>query len=129
MGSIVLKVRGDSHPLDWKVPVYTQFAMTGLSMIIFVFIPESPWWLVSKGKMDKARKILANKSKTIPGYDVETELGIIEATVERQRVYSIEQKLNGRFAMFKGLNGKRFFIGCWPKVSKMRVARGVWSYR
>jgi hypothetical protein len=66
--------------------------------------------------MEQAKKVLSNKSKTIPGYDVEVELGIISATIERQREFSREQKLNGKFAIFKGLNGKRFLIGSWPKV-------------
>jgi hypothetical protein len=28
--------------------------MVGIIILIFAFIPESPWWLVSKGKIDKA---------------------------------------------------------------------------
>ena len=32
--------------------------MVGLAGIIFVVIPESSWWLVSKGRLDDARKVL-----------------------------------------------------------------------
>jgi len=42
MASIGLKAQADTHPLNWKTPVYTQFAMIGVSIIIFVFLPESP---------------------------------------------------------------------------------------
>jgi SP family general alpha glucoside:H+ symporter-like MFS transporter len=42
MASTALKAHSVSNPLDWKTPVYSQFAMIGLSIIIFVFLPESP---------------------------------------------------------------------------------------
>lgn len=55
--------------------IYTQYGMIGLSIIIFVFVlPESPWWLVSKGKTAQAKKILANKFANVEGYDLDTEL-------------------------------------------------------
>ncbi len=72
--SIALKVRSSSHPFDYKVPIYTQFAMIGLSIIIFVILPESPWWLVSKGKMEKAEMVLQRKYGKVPGYDISEEL-------------------------------------------------------
>lgn len=42
MAVLVLKVRGDSHPLDWLTPVYTQFGMIAINTIVFVFLPETP---------------------------------------------------------------------------------------
>jgi hypothetical protein len=42
MASTALKAHSTTKPLDWKTPVYSQFAMIGLSIIIFVFLPESP---------------------------------------------------------------------------------------
>ena len=32
--------------------------MVGLAGIIFVLLPESAWWLVGKGKLDDARKVI-----------------------------------------------------------------------
>lgn len=42
MASIGLKAQADKHPLNWKTPIYTQYAMLGLSLLIFAFLPESP---------------------------------------------------------------------------------------
>lgn len=42
MAAIGLKAQADLHPLNWKTPVYTQYAMLGLSLLIFAFLPESP---------------------------------------------------------------------------------------
>ena len=68
--------------------------------------------------MDKARKILEFKFASVAGYDIERELGIIHATIERQREWDRQVKASGPLAIFKGLNGKRFLIGSWPKVSR-----------
>ncbi|WVW83082.1 hypothetical protein I302_105100 [Kwoniella bestiolae CBS 10118] len=127
MSSVALKVRSDSHPLDYKTSIYTQFGMLGLSMIIFVFLPESPWWLVSKGKLDKARNVLVKKFQNIPEYDIDGELAIIAATIERQRQWDREAAAEGSWAIFKGLNGKRFLIGSWPKVLQQFVGLSVFS--
>ena len=42
IASAVLKARADTHPQDYKTSIYTQFAMIGLSTLIFIFLPESP---------------------------------------------------------------------------------------
>ena len=73
-------------------------------------------WLVSKGKLDQARKVMNWKFKHVQGYDIERELGIIAATIEKQRVWERQANAGGPFAIFKGLNLKRFLIASWPKV-------------
>ena len=44
--------------------------MLGATIIIFVLIPETPWWLVSKGKLDRAAKTLKLCNGHVSGYDV-----------------------------------------------------------
>jgi hypothetical protein len=48
--------------------------MVGTIAIIFLLIPESPWWLVSKGKNDRAAKILQRYNGHIEGYDVQEQV-------------------------------------------------------
>lgn len=40
--SIGLKFMQDADPLDYRKPIYTQFAMIGASAILFFFLPETP---------------------------------------------------------------------------------------
>ena len=48
--------------------------MVGLIAVIFVIIPESPWWLVSQGKIDKAGKILNWFNGKVDGYSVDEQI-------------------------------------------------------
>jgi len=68
--------------------------------------------------MDKARKILSSNFKDVPGYDCEPELGVVVATIEMQQEWDRQAKSEGPFAIFQGLNLKRFLIGSWPKLCR-----------
>lgn len=48
--------------------------MVGVIIIIFVFLPETPWWLVSQGKLDKASKVLQLCNGHIEGYDIQEQI-------------------------------------------------------
>jgi SP family general alpha glucoside:H+ symporter-like MFS transporter len=42
--------------------------------IVFALLPESPWWLASKGKTEKAAKVLRLCNGGVEGYDVEEQI-------------------------------------------------------
>lgn len=48
--------------------------MVGVTLIIFLLLPESPWWLVSKGKLEKAAKVLRRCNGHVEGYDVQEQI-------------------------------------------------------
>lgn len=57
-----------------------QWAMVGLSGIIFVAVPESPWWLVGKDRHEKATKVLHLCNGTVEGYDVQEQIVCLTCT-------------------------------------------------
>jgi hypothetical protein len=42
--------------------------------IVFVLLPESPWWLASKGKTEKAAKVLRLCNGGVEDYDIEEQI-------------------------------------------------------
>ncbi|KAL2815208.1 general substrate transporter [Aspergillus cavernicola] len=47
-----------SGDVQWRIPTVLQAAMPGIQLLFIWFLPESPRWLISKGKLDKALKVL-----------------------------------------------------------------------
>ncbi|KAJ0109470.1 uncharacterized protein J7T55_000395 [Diaporthe amygdali] len=71
--------------LQWHIPVAVQFIPAGLLLISMPFIIESPRWLVSVNRMEKARKALS-WVRNLPqdhAY-IDRELGEIQASVNHE---------------------------------------------
>lgn len=51
---------------SWRVVAWTCLGYTVIPCILSMFIPESPAWLVSKGKIELASKSLAWINKYQP---------------------------------------------------------------
>jgi len=48
MAPVALQRLNQTHPLDFRVAIYTQWAMLGILAVIFVIIPESPCELLHR---------------------------------------------------------------------------------
>jgi len=42
--------------------------------IVFALLPETPWWLASQGKVDKAAKVLKLCNGGVEGYDIQEQI-------------------------------------------------------
>ncbi|KAK1633549.1 maltose permease MAL31 [Colletotrichum phormii] len=56
-----------------------QFGFAGVSAILWPFMPESPWWLVSKGKKEEALESLGRLGHS--GNEGRAKLALIERTL------------------------------------------------
>ncbi|CDM30447.1 General substrate transporter [Penicillium roqueforti FM164] len=125
--SVALKELSANNSYEFRVPIYTQWAMVGIIAIIFAFIPESPWWLVSKGRLDKAAKILTRCNGNIEEYSVDEQIEIMTATIAEERTVAERNSEEGPWAVFQGRNRIRFFIAAWPKIAQQLVGLSVFN--
>lgn len=68
--------------------------MVGLIAAIFLVIPESPWWLASQGKIDKAAKVLNWFNGKVDGYSVDEQ--IVRHLLDIQRLWKDQSLILSR---------------------------------
>ncbi|KAF5693656.1 putative maltose permease [Fusarium denticulatum] len=125
--SVALKELKANDPLDFRTPIYTQWAMIGCILIAFLLIPESPWWLASKGKVEQASQVLNRCFANVEGYDVNQQIEIMTSTIALERQQAEQNSELGPWAVFKGRNLIRFIISGWPKITQQFVGLAVFN--
>ena len=127
MASVSLQQLNKRHPDDYLTAIYTQFAMLGLLAILYLFLPETPWFLITSGQTGKARALLQKLKGDIPGYSVDIELAVLQNTVEEQRHRANVVGKMPLKMIFRGLNLKRLIIALWPKLTQQAVGLSVFN--
>ncbi|KAL3466115.1 general substrate transporter [Aspergillus heterothallicus] len=125
--SVALNRLNATDPYNFRTPIYTQWAMVGVAGIIFVLIPESPWWLVGKDRFDKAANVLTLCNGRVEGYDTQQQIGIMTATIMEERRVAERDSQQGMWAVFQGRNLLRFVIAGWPKIAQQFVGLSVFN--
>ncbi|OLN83294.1 General alpha-glucoside permease 3 [Colletotrichum chlorophyti] len=91
----------------WKLPVLVQLIPPVMMFTLGgILLPESPSWLLMKGKKEDAAKSLRKFNG--PTYNVEETLAIMEATLEKEM--QLNQKGSSYLECFKGVNLRRTAI-------------------
>ncbi|KAJ5898762.1 hypothetical protein N7495_003506 [Penicillium taxi] len=96
---------------EWgfRVPFAIQWVWPVVLLPLIFFAPESPWWLVRKGRMEEAGNELKRlTSARNEGFDIQKNINLIAFTIEHERALSSETSY---MACFKGTDLKRTLIG------------------
>jgi MFS family permease len=73
----------DNKPLQWRVPLAIPTVISLVPMAVVFFIPESPRWLVNKGRVEEARASLsAFRGLDIHDPEISAEISGIELALE-----------------------------------------------
>ena len=104
----------------WRLPYAIEWAFP-LPLIIAVFLaPESPWWLVRKGRHDRALKELGRLNNGQPN-DEET-LALIQHTVQLEKQLKFGSKY---IDAFKGTNLRRTEVSFMTNMANYLVGFGL----
>jgi len=114
---------------SWRVPTILQGLFPVIQGILIYFVPESPRWLISKGKIEEARRILlkyhAGGDESIGGALVDFEMSEIELAIEQERIADKSSYMD--FTRTPG-NRKRLFLIVFIGILMQLSGNGLVSY-
>jgi len=106
----------------WRIPYAIQWVFPPPIILGVLFAPESPTWLVRKGRMADARKSLRRlTSKEATDADIDASLALIEYTDKLEKHM---EEGTSYLDCFKGVNLRRTEIACTVWVAQ--VFCGIW---
>lgn len=74
----------------WRWMFASEALPAALFIVLLLFVPESPRWLIEEGHLEKARRIL---SRVAGSRHADSELGSIQRAIEEETTVSIGQLL------------------------------------
>lgn len=115
---IAMQTMNKQHPDNYLTPVYTQWAQIGLMIIIYVFLPESPAWCVTRGYHKRAKTALRQLNKGVQGYNLEQQLEILVLAVEHEQALAVQQRREHWYSIFRGTDGLRTIVSLWTNLTQ-----------
>lgn len=105
--------------MSWRIPLITQLIPPGLLLCGYFFLPESPSWLIIKGRTEEAAKSFRRFNG--PKFDVDEAIATIKATVEAEAEVAKAGAVADWLQCFKGPDGRRTLIICMVYISQQTV--------
>jgi hypothetical protein len=83
----------------FKVPLYMALASPTITLVLQLFLlPESPWWLLMKGRKDAARKSLLFMNSGNKNFDPEQAILELEYTLQKE--HELAEQVSRRFGSY-----------------------------
>ncbi|CAN3355804.1 high-affinity glucose transporter 1 [Diutina catenulata] len=115
---------------SWRIPSYLQGALPVAQLVLLFFVPESPRWLVSRGRVSQARDILHHWHFGRSQSDcslalVDAELNEIESAIQLEKLQQETRYID--FLRTPG-NRKRLFLCIFTPMMMQLSGNGLVSY-
>ncbi|KAB5546910.1 sugar transporter [Coniochaeta sp. 2T2.1] len=123
LSPLVLTLVQAAEPLNYKVPILTQWGFVGIMLPIFLYIPETPAYYAEKDQDEKGKACLRRVYGKVEGYDCDVEYSIIKNTIleERRLLHDhgvkdngFRQVLRSYVECFRGPNARRTLGSALP---------------
>lgn len=118
---VALRTMAKNNPTKYLDPIYTQFGQVGAMILIYIFVPESPAWCVTAGKIERARKELLKLNRGVKNYNVEQQIEILILASEHEHAVAVEQRREKWYAIFQGTDGLRTVISLWTNLTQQFI--------
>lgn len=104
----------------YRIPFAVQWVWIPILSIGLIFCPESPWWLVRKGRIDEAEAALRRLARESPKVNIKATLANIEATT----MHEIEvEKDTSYIECFRASNRSRTEVAIMVQI--FQVITGI----
>ena len=103
--------------LGWRIPIITQIIPPGLLLAGLLILPESPSWLLIRGRAEEAKKSYLRFNG--PNFDADTAVAI--ATLAIRREQQMQSEGGSWLQCFKGSDGRRTLIICMVYIAQQFV--------
>ncbi|WWC62290.1 uncharacterized protein I303_104886 [Kwoniella dejecticola CBS 10117] len=98
--------KGNLETSAYKIPTALQWMFPTPLAVLMFFAPESPWWLVRKGKLDQAARSVERLGK-------KNQVNAHETVAMMRRVVELESEDSPNYIeLFKGSDLRRTLIVC-----------------
>lgn len=111
--------------MAWRIPIITQIIPPGLLLLCLVFLPESPTWLLIKGRRDDASKAYLRFNGA--EFDVNAALAVATVAIEKEEEVKKANKSSKWIECFTGTNLRRTTIIIMVYISQQFIGVGFIS--
>ncbi|OHW98783.1 MFS sp general alpha glucoside:H+ symporter [Colletotrichum incanum] len=108
VGGVCYVYESKSDSSAYRVPIALQWMFpTPLAILLFI-APESPWWLVRKGRLDDAAIAVRRLGRVSAVTNIDESVAMMRRTIELES----SEKEPGYLELFKGTDRYRTLIVC-----------------
>lgn len=104
LSSVSLNIVSHDKPRNWRRAVLSQFAVCGVAILAWLFLPESARWHCVKGDETESKKILKKLNGKVEGYDVDKEYRSMVVEIEHASSRAAQQGGGSYLEVFRGTN-------------------------